>query len=306
MKLSPLGKGFYSLKFSCLHEKNIALSKSSCKLPFGSFKFFTWKFDFNPSKKFSFTHLWVRFNKLPIEYWHPHILFTIANGIGVPISIHNATLGKAFGFYAKVLVEVDLSSPLPTNILIERNNFSFVLNLSYEHTPLFCKFCGIFGHNFVSCKYILKTPSNASLNGSSKDHTYNSTIPSLCVSEVTMVDKKKKRFIEEEKKHVFANIAVCSVFWSNNSATIVSLPSSVAAEQVAPLAHSSGTAAPATTATTFGRQSFDFSDFAKHHTTSFVSSSGSDKKKKNHHGGNASAEPLSFSGEFNAPAQVSG
>lgn len=145
LKLSSLGLGLYSFRFSSLNEEIKILSKSSCKFPFGVFKFYTWKFYFQPSKIFTISHVWVRFHKLPLEYWHPHILFSVANGIGVPIAIINkSTFDKSFGFYAKVLIEVDLYSPLLPKLLVERDHhFSFVLNFSYENVP---KFCGILGH----------------------------------------------------------------------------------------------------------------------------------------------------------------
>ena len=162
LKISSLGKGFYALKFSSLEEKFKILSKSSCKLSFGLFKLFSWKLDFSPSRKFTFTHVWVRFYALPLEYWHPQILFSIANVIGVPIKISKYTLGKTFGFYAKVLVEVDVSCPLPSKIFIERDSFSFVLNISYENLTSWCKHCGNLGHEISVCKNLTKLYSNGS------------------------------------------------------------------------------------------------------------------------------------------------
>jgi len=166
LKISSLGKGFYSLKFSSLKEKAKILSLSSCKFSLGFIKFFTWKLDFIPSKKFSFTHVWVRFVALPIEYWHPQILSSIASVLGFPINISKLTLEKSFGFYAKVLIEVDLSSPLPSQILIERDKFSFVLNLSYENLPPFCKTCGFIGHTSSTCK-------NTSFHSVPKNHLHS-------------------------------------------------------------------------------------------------------------------------------------
>ena len=204
-KISSLGKGFYVLSFSSLEEKFKILSKSCCKLSFGFFKFFSWKFDFSPSRKFTFSHVWVRFHALPLEYWHPQILFSIANVIGVPINISKYTLEKVFGFYAKVLVEVDASCSLPSSILIERDSFSFVLDVSYENLPSWCKHCGFLGHESSGCKNLSKLGSNGSSKALQNVHSVTlkkfantpsrrPTAPELVVSE------NKNMNLDEEKK----------------------------------------------------------------------------------------------------------
>ncbi|GAU43813.1 hypothetical protein TSUD_248020 [Trifolium subterraneum] len=59
---------------------------------------------------------------LPQEYWRPKILFSIAGGVGVPISLDERTSNRTFGRYARVLVEIDLSKKLYHEILVQSPN----------------------------------------------------------------------------------------------------------------------------------------------------------------------------------------
>jgi hypothetical protein len=47
--------------------------------------------------------------ELPQEYWRQRTLFEIASAIGTPLSLDEATKTCAFGHYARILVDMDLS-----------------------------------------------------------------------------------------------------------------------------------------------------------------------------------------------------
>lgn len=70
---------------------------------------------------------------LPEEYWHPRLLMEIARGVGNPIRIDPATLEYKYGFYARVMVEIDFSYDLPTKIAIEREGYCFSISVAVEH-----------------------------------------------------------------------------------------------------------------------------------------------------------------------------
>lgn len=74
---------------------------------------------------------------LPQEYWRPKILFSIARGIGIPLSLDDATINRSLGYYARVLVDIDLSNQLQDQILVEREGFPFLVQIEYEKLPLF-------------------------------------------------------------------------------------------------------------------------------------------------------------------------
>lgn len=151
-KLISLGRGFYHVILSSSAEKTTIWGRGSISLKPGILRLQHWTLDFDPDEqKSSNTQLWVRFYKLPWEYWHPHILTSIASGLGVPLKIDNATINGEFGHYARVLIDVDLSSKLPENLLIERIGKIFFIDIVYENMPSFCNLCSNIGHVPHNC-----------------------------------------------------------------------------------------------------------------------------------------------------------
>ena len=72
-----------------------------------------WQSGFDPYKqKFTTTQLWVKFYRLPWEFWDLQILVDIAHNIGTPIHIDKATLDGKLGHFACILVNVDLAQTL--------------------------------------------------------------------------------------------------------------------------------------------------------------------------------------------------
>ncbi|XP_019447354.1 PREDICTED: uncharacterized protein LOC109350586 [Lupinus angustifolius] len=87
----------------------------------------------------------------PQEYWSAIIIFSIAGGIGTPISLDETTTNRSFGHFAKVLVELNLKSKLPNQILVERDGFAFFVPIEYESLPHFCNGCQTIGHTLANC-----------------------------------------------------------------------------------------------------------------------------------------------------------
>ncbi|KAK0587194.1 hypothetical protein LWI29_018861 [Acer saccharum] len=98
--------------------------------------------------------VWVRLFNLSWEYWHPKIISDLARGIGVPLRLDKATSDGDFGHYARVLVDMDMSSVLPTLVLLERDEFhSSFTGVEYENLPAFCSTCSFIGHLPNSCHW---------------------------------------------------------------------------------------------------------------------------------------------------------
>jgi hypothetical protein len=96
---------------------------------------------------------WIRIHGLAREYWQPKILFEIAGALGSPLALDEATKKRTFGHFARILIDVDLSSNLHERILVERNDFDFYVDVEYENIPPFCNSCQIIGHSVNNCKY---------------------------------------------------------------------------------------------------------------------------------------------------------
>lgn len=91
---------------------------------------------------------------MPQEYWRERTLTEIASVVGTPISIDAPTRNRAFGLYAHILVDIDLSKKVFDEILVERKGFAFKVEVQYERRPLFCHHCYVIGHNITTCKWL--------------------------------------------------------------------------------------------------------------------------------------------------------
>ncbi|KAK3195733.1 hypothetical protein Dsin_027043 [Dipteronia sinensis] len=81
--------------------------------------------------------IWVRFYDLPWEFWHLQILSDMARGIEVPLKFERATLESDCGHFARMLIDVDLSKPLPDSIMIEVGEDCLFPTLYFENVPSF-------------------------------------------------------------------------------------------------------------------------------------------------------------------------
>jgi hypothetical protein len=64
-------------------------------------------------------------------------LFEIASAVGTPLTLDDSTTKRAFGHYARVLVDIDLSRRLFDEIMVERDGFAFQVEVVYERLPAF-------------------------------------------------------------------------------------------------------------------------------------------------------------------------
>ncbi|KAF9613338.1 hypothetical protein IFM89_007067 [Coptis chinensis] len=72
-----------------------------------------------------------------------------------PIGVDKHTLERDFGYYASVLVDVDLSKPIRNPIWVEEEEgISFVQDIEVVKMPKFCGHCKSVGHLVVECKVL--------------------------------------------------------------------------------------------------------------------------------------------------------
>jgi len=100
---------------------------------FGYLEIFAWTKDFVPSSmKLTKIQCWVRIHSLPMEYWQPKIIFSIVRGIDTPVSLDDRTMNKSRGFFASVLIDIDILFALSNQILVERSGFAFIADIEFE------------------------------------------------------------------------------------------------------------------------------------------------------------------------------
>lgn len=101
--------------------------------------------------------VWLRIYDLPLEYRKPQTLFNIASGAGVPLKIDPRILSLEIGLYARVLIEVDVSKPLPGKILVIKEGGDFFVNVDFEKLPFFASAAITLGILSDGCR---KSPGN--------------------------------------------------------------------------------------------------------------------------------------------------
>ncbi|KAL6212117.1 hypothetical protein ACLB2K_017338 [Fragaria x ananassa] len=97
------------------------------------------------------TQVWVRFYGLSQDYWHQQHLMEIARGVGTPLQIDKATKDRQFGYFARVLVDVNLADDLPSSVMVERETHCFPIDIVYENM---CTHCGRVGHMANNCRHL--------------------------------------------------------------------------------------------------------------------------------------------------------
>jgi len=69
---------------------------------------------------------------LPLDYWRLREIFSIIRGLDTSLSLDKSTMRKNSGMFARVLVDIDMLSPLPDHIWVECPYYTFVVGVEYE------------------------------------------------------------------------------------------------------------------------------------------------------------------------------
>ena len=75
----------------------------------------------------------------------------IARGVGTPLQLDRVTKEREFGYFARILVDVDIASDLPNTLMVERESHCFPVEVMYENL---CSNCGVVGHNSDCCRQL--------------------------------------------------------------------------------------------------------------------------------------------------------
>ncbi|XP_061993262.1 uncharacterized protein LOC133711112 [Rosa rugosa] len=164
-RVIPIGKGYFTFIFSSEEVLSMVWGKGAIALKPGILRFMRWTPNFSPSnQRNTNAQVWVRLWDLGLEFWEPITLFEISNGIGVPVKVDPSTLDRKFGLYARVLVDIDLSSNPPGELTVRRKTGEVVVvEVEYERLPDFCYHCGNVGHRVSSCNLVQKSTNSMQL-----------------------------------------------------------------------------------------------------------------------------------------------
>ncbi|XP_026396267.1 uncharacterized protein LOC113290894 [Papaver somniferum] len=122
--------------------------------------------------------VWVQFPGLSLEYWDEKTLFKISRAIRNPIKVDAATLNYQSGYYAKVLIEIDVAKNIHNKLWIVTRYEAFSQGVTLTNLPKFCHKCKIVGHQISECrinKQASATDGQKSSNSTPTKNTHNDT-----------------------------------------------------------------------------------------------------------------------------------
>ncbi|XP_021767732.1 uncharacterized protein LOC110732122 [Chenopodium quinoa] len=92
--------------------------------------------------------LWVKFPNLPLNCWESDTLTRLGSLLGVPICADECTTRQLRVSFTRVLIEIDVTKPMPTSIWVERPSKELLeIRVVYEWAPPFCSKCNKIGHD---------------------------------------------------------------------------------------------------------------------------------------------------------------
>ncbi|XP_019262280.1 PREDICTED: uncharacterized protein LOC109240111 [Nicotiana attenuata] len=107
-------------------------------------------FKFDPGSV-SVIPLWITFPGLPLGFWSTEALSKLASVVGKPLYTDKIAAEMEKVSYARVLVETDISQPLPDSFAMQTKRGVIIQQIEYEWKPKFCCDCIRFGHNSNEC-----------------------------------------------------------------------------------------------------------------------------------------------------------
>ncbi|KAL8556586.1 hypothetical protein ACS0TY_004150 [Phlomoides rotata] len=150
--LTPLGEGYYNIRFSCDTDREKIFARRLWQLKSGLLRLQRWVLDFNPFRvNTSVVQTWIRISELPLEYWNKHIITALASAVGTIIKIDERTLSRTMGRFARVLVELDLKHDREETLMFKHDGHCSFVSIQYERLTEFCKFCSVIGHTTGHC-----------------------------------------------------------------------------------------------------------------------------------------------------------
>ncbi|XP_019246521.1 PREDICTED: uncharacterized protein LOC109226182 [Nicotiana attenuata] len=146
--------GYFLFRFDCEEDKSAILQNGPYIFNYRPLVLKQWSPDFQMSvEPDQNVPMWVMLPNLPIQFWTAGNLGRIASCLGRPICTDKLTTQEDRIAYARMLIEMDISQPLPDDISLEMpNGKCHVQVVEYERKPLFCQDCLQMGHATCSCK----------------------------------------------------------------------------------------------------------------------------------------------------------
>nr|POE71528.1 uncharacterized protein CFP56_12759 [Quercus suber] len=196
-----LGHGFFLTRFSLKEDYDTILKKGPWFIGEHFLSIRPWEPDFRPTTaNVSSVAVWIRLTELPIEYYNEEALMQIGKTVGTVLRIDTHTASETRGRFARLCVQIDVTKPLVTGILIGKVEQS----VSYEGIHRLCFDCGRVGHRRESCPFTIRRDFSPKPTVTEEDR---GVIPGSCSVHVSDVAEDKEGptrsvlHAEHEKEH---------------------------------------------------------------------------------------------------------
>ncbi|KAG5598713.1 hypothetical protein H5410_030083 [Solanum commersonii] len=102
--------------------------------------------------------LWIKLPNLPLNCWNSVGLSKIGSSLGKPLYADECTTQASRISFARILIEMDVTRPLPKMIKIRDSKGKMLeQQVWYEWKPLFCQKCLQVGHSCVNRPKVIPT-----------------------------------------------------------------------------------------------------------------------------------------------------
>ena len=148
-----LGHGCFLTRLSLKEDFEIVLKRGPWFIGGHFLSIHSWELDFKPALvNVSSLVVWIRLNKLLIEYYNAEALYLIGKAIRNVLRVDTHTTAEASGRFARLCIQVDVTKPIVTVVLIGKIEEP----VSYEGIQKLCFDCGRMVHRRENYPYSIR------------------------------------------------------------------------------------------------------------------------------------------------------
>ncbi|XP_033509708.1 uncharacterized protein [Nicotiana tomentosiformis] len=133
-------EGFFRIKFGSIADRDEVLFSGPHTMNNRPVIVRIWEADFDFNKEvLRMIPLWIKMLNLPLSYWSMDSLSRIGSVLGRPIYADECTTNVDRVSYARMLIEIDVTKPLPDSIKArDPMGKAFDQEIKYDWKPTYC------------------------------------------------------------------------------------------------------------------------------------------------------------------------
>ncbi|XP_019250880.1 PREDICTED: uncharacterized protein LOC109229780 [Nicotiana attenuata] len=141
-------EGYYIIRFQTIADAQEILCAGPYSIANKPIILKPWTPDFDFTEEFpTVIPLWVKFTKLPMSCWGVGSLSRIASVIKTLVFADECTTKQTRVSFARMLIEVNVTKELPTEIMVmDPNGKKFLQDVTYDWKPAYCDKCLVVGY----------------------------------------------------------------------------------------------------------------------------------------------------------------